>query len=132
MDTAIPLGIIVNELVSNCIKHAFPYCNRGEIQIKFSREENGECIKCIDEDCESTSFALTVSDNGIGIPKNVDIEDIDSLGLQLVISLVDQLDGELELKRDNGTEFIIRFTVPEKMNRLLPFLKNRKQVGIED
>jgi two-component sensor histidine kinase len=60
---------------------------------------------------------LTVSDNGIGIPENINIKDLDTLGMQLVISLVDQLDGELELKRDNGTEFIIRFTVEEKDNQ---------------
>ena len=66
------------------------------------------------EDCKSTSFTLTVSDNGVGIPENLDIEDLDSLGMQLVTSLVDQLDGELELKRNNGTEFTMRFTVTEK------------------
>ncbi len=67
-------------------------------------------------DFKSTSFTLTVSDNGIGIPEHLDIEDLDSLGLQLVTSLVDQLDGELELKRNYGTEFTIRFTVTEKDN----------------
>jgi len=60
---------------------------------------------------------LTVSDNGLGIPENLDIEELDSLGLQLVTSLVDQLDGQLEMKRDNGTEFTIRFTVTEKDNQ---------------
>ena len=59
-------------------------------------------------------YVLTVSDNGVGIPEDLDIEDLDSLGLQLVTSLVDQLDGELELKRNNGTEFTIRFTVTEE------------------
>ena len=54
---------------------------------------------------------MSVSDNGIGFPENLDIEDLDSLGLQLVTTLVEQLDGELELKRDNGTEFIIRFAI---------------------
>ena len=73
------------------------------IQIKLRREES--------EDCESASFILTVSDNGIGIPENLEIEDLDSLGMQLVTTLVDQLDGELELKRNNGTEFTMRFTV---------------------
>ena len=57
------------------------------------------------KDCKSTSFTLTVSDDGVGIPESLDIEDLDSLGIQLVTSLVDQLDGELELKRNNGTEF---------------------------
>jgi PAS domain S-box-containing protein len=115
MDTAIPLGIIVNELVTNSLKHAFTGRNEGEIKVELGREENGECIKCINEDCSST-FILTVSDNGIGIPDDLEIEDLDSLGMQLVTSLVDQLDGELELKRDNGTEFIIKFMVTENNN----------------
>ena len=59
MDTGIPLGIIVNELVSNSLKHAFPGTDRGEIQIKLHREEK--------EDCENVSFILTVSDNGVGL-----------------------------------------------------------------
>jgi two-component sensor histidine kinase len=106
MDTAVPLGMIVNELVSNSLKHAFPGRDKGETRIKLSREDREE----------SALFTLTISDNGVGIPENLDIEDLDSLGLQLVTSLVDQLDGKLELKRDNGTEFIIRFAVIEKSN----------------
>jgi two-component sensor histidine kinase len=97
MDTAVPLGIIVNEIVSNSFKHAFPGRDKGEIQIKLCREKSFES-----EDCKSTTFVLTVSDNGIGIPEDLVIEDLDSLGMKLVTTLVDQLDGELELKRDNG------------------------------
>jgi two-component sensor histidine kinase len=118
MDAAVPLGIIVNELLSNSLKHAFPCRDKGEIQIKLCREKIEECINSIEENenevCKCASFILIVSDNGIGIPENLDLEDLDSLGLQLVVSLVDQLDGELELKRNNGTEFTIRFTVTEK------------------
>jgi two-component sensor histidine kinase len=113
MDTAVPLGIIVNELVSNALKHAFNGRDNGEIQIKLRREE-GECKK---EDNKNTNFTLTISDNGVGIPQNLEIEDLCSLGLQLITTLVDQLDGDLELKRDNGTEFIIRFIVSEKDDR---------------
>ena len=61
-----------------------------------------------------TNFILTVSDNGVGMPESFNSEKSDTLGLQLVTILVDQLDGELELKRDPGTEFVIRFTVAEK------------------
>jgi two-component sensor histidine kinase len=57
---------------------------------------------------------LKVSDDGIGIPKSIDLENPNSLGMQLVTILVDQLDGELKLKRDNETEFTIRFIVTEK------------------
>jgi PAS domain S-box-containing protein len=106
MDIAVPLGIIVNELVSNSLKHAFTGRTEGKIQIKFQREKS--------ENDKSTIYTMTVSDNGVGIPENINIEKLDSLGMQLVTSLVDQLDGEFELKRNNGTEFIIRFTVKER------------------
>jgi PAS domain S-box-containing protein len=114
VDAAVPLGMIVNELISNSLKHAFPDRKRGEIRIKLSREKNEECMKSIAEDCKSTNFILVVSDDGVGIPENLDIENLDSLGFQLVTSLVDQLDGEFELKRKNGTEFTMRFIVTEK------------------
>jgi PAS domain S-box-containing protein len=111
MDTAVPLGIIINELISNSLKHAFVDSDNGEIQIKLNREEN----ECKNEDC-NPAYVLSVADNGVGIPEDFDIEDIDSLGLQLVTTLVDQLDGELELRRDNGTKFTIRFMVTEINN----------------
>ncbi|MDY9926681.1 PocR ligand-binding domain-containing protein [Methanosarcina sp.] len=111
MDTGVPLGIIVNELISNSLKHAFPGKDSGEIRIELRREENGKHKK---EGYKVTSFILTVSDNGIGIPENLNIEYVDSLGMQLINALIDQLDGELELKRNNGTEFTIKFTVTEK------------------
>jgi two-component sensor histidine kinase/antitoxin component of RelBE/YafQ-DinJ toxin-antitoxin module len=123
MDTAIPLGIIVNELISNSLKHAFPDRDKGKIQIKFCCEKKLECINCIEEskneNCNSTSFTLTVSDDGVGVPENLKIEDIESLGLQLVIFLIDQLDGELELKRNNGTQYTMRFTEAKKCQRQL-------------
>jgi PAS domain S-box len=117
MDIAVPLGMIVNELVNNSLKYAFLDKKEGRIQIKLSREEDGECITNVNEDC--TTFVLNVSDNGGGIPESLDLEDVNSLGIQLVTSLVDQLDGELELKRNNGTEFIIRFTAIERNNQIL-------------
>lgn len=67
----------------------------------------------------NTNFILSVSDNGVGIPENFDIKNLDSLGLRLVTSLVEQLGGELELKRNSGTELIIRFTVIEKRTKIL-------------
>jgi PAS domain S-box-containing protein len=112
IDIAIPLGIIVNELVSNSFKYAFQGSEKGEIRIILNRDENGEC----GGKCRNTNFTLTISDDGIGIPDNLDIKNLDSLGLQLVTSLVDQLDGEFELKKNNGTEFKIKFTVTEMNN----------------
>ncbi len=82
-----------------------------------------ECIIRLEENknenCNSTRFSLTVSDDGIGIPKNLEIEDIENLGLQLVTFLIHQLDGELELKMNNGTEFNMRFTLIDKLKHEL-------------
>ena len=112
MDTAVPLGIIVNELVSNSLKHAFPNRYEGEIRIKLCREEkNNETHKSL--------FSLTISDNGKGIPENIEFGSVESLGLQLVSILVDQLDGKLELKREHGTEFRITFNVSRKIALLI-------------
>ncbi|AKB39765.1 sensory transduction histidine kinase [Methanosarcina mazei WWM610] len=115
MDTAIPLGIIVNELVSNSLKYAFSGRDYGEIQIKLYREDSAEHEnkeqRVIKESYGGTNVILIVSDNGIGIPEDFNLEDSSSLGLQLVKILVDQLEGQIELNRDSGTEFTIRFTV---------------------
>ena len=107
MDIAIPLGIIVNELVSNSLKHAFTEEEEGEIRIKLCREEKGN-------EMHKSFFSLTISDNGKGIPENIKLESLESLGLQLVNILVDQLDGKIELKRTHGTEFRITFKVTER------------------
>jgi two-component sensor histidine kinase len=104
MDTAVPLGIIVNELVSNSLKHAFTEKQEGEIRIRLCRKEK-------DSELHKSIFCLTISDNGKGIPENIELENVESLGLQLVSTLVDQLDGEIELKRAQGTEFRITFNV---------------------
>jgi two-component sensor histidine kinase len=77
IDTAIPLGLIVNELVTNNVKHAFPQ-SEGTITIK---------LKSLNEQME-----LTIADNGIGLPKGMDIENTKTLGLKLVKSLVNQLE----------------------------------------
>jgi two-component sensor histidine kinase len=115
VDIAVPLGIITNELVSNSLKHAFPEQKKGKIQIGLYEEgkisgrfENSEC-----KETEGTKLVLTVSDNGVGISESIDLKNPDTLGLQLVSVLVDQLDGELEFKRINGTEFITRVTIAE-------------------
>jgi PAS domain S-box-containing protein len=108
MDTAVPLGIIVNELISNSLKHAFTEKKEGEIGIQLRRYE--ETVNGI----HKSDFCLTVSDNGKGIPEGLKLESVESLGMQLVNTLVNQLDGELKLKRNKGTEFTVRFKVIEK------------------
>ncbi|MBI4682149.1 MAG: HAMP domain-containing protein [Nitrospirae bacterium] len=101
IDTAIPCGLIINELVSNSLKYAFPEGKNGEINIildKTSADDN------------DNFYNLTVSDNGIGIPGDLDIRRLKSLGLQLVITLVEhQLKGGMQLDRSKGTLFDIHF-----------------------
>jgi PAS domain S-box-containing protein len=113
MDTAVPLSIIINELVSNSLKHAFANKDAGMIQIKLcrqkSQENKGNKAGNNSEYLKSTNFILKISDNGIGIPESFDLENPESLGMQLVTTLVDQLEGELELKRETGTEFTLQF-----------------------
>lgn len=109
-DTSIPLGLIINELITNSFKYAFSGRDEGEIRVNLHRENR---IEYTNEGCKSRQYVLSVSDDGVGIPEDLEIKDLDSLGLQLVTTLVEQLDGKLELKRDNGTEFIIKFSVAE-------------------
>ena len=119
MDTAVPLGIIINELVSNSLKHAFPQGRNGEIRIKLCRaEEKGE-NKSISNSTnnigakssidKSIQYSLVVSDNGLGFPENLDFRNTGSLGLQLVNILVEQLEGTIELQKGAETTFKILF-----------------------
>ncbi len=99
LDVAIPCGLILNELVSNCLKHAFPAGQAGEISIEFRSDY-------------PRHFVLIVGDNGVGLPAEVDIHHTDTLGLQLVSTLIHQLDGRIELDRHRGTTFTIAFGEP--------------------
>ncbi|MPM66438.1 putative sensor histidine kinase pdtaS [bioreactor metagenome] len=115
MDAAVPLGIIINELISNSLKHAFPAGSEGEINISLHRTETlaTELEEFnLNQDCrekENFKYILRVADNGRGIQEEIEIGDADSLGLQLVNILVDQIDGCIELERDYGTDFRIWF-----------------------
>ena len=95
-NTAIPCGLIINELFSNSLKHAFPDDRKGEIKITMYERKDDE-------------FTLIVSDTGIGFPEDVDFRNAGSMGMQLVTSLVAQLDGTIELDRGNGTSFKMKF-----------------------
>ncbi len=94
IDEAVPCGLILNELVSNALKHAFPDGRRGEIWIGLS--ENG-----------ARQVTLTVGDDGVGLPRGLDFRATESLGLQLVTTLMGQLGGEISLAGGRGTEFKI-------------------------
>lgn len=98
VEAAIPCGLIINELVSNSLKYAFPAKRKGKIDIKIYEDTNNRMV-------------LIVQDNGVGIPENFDIETTTSLGLTLVQELVEQLEGTIELERNHGTKFRITFPV---------------------
>jgi two-component sensor histidine kinase len=97
VDTAIPCGLIINELVSNSLKHAFPQRGEGEILIEL-------------RSFPDKKYVLTIQDNGIGFPLDLDYRNTESLGLQIVTALTRQLDGTMELARASGTRFQITFT----------------------
>ncbi len=104
LDTAIPCGLIIIELLSNALKYAFPADRGGdrEIFIGLSSEAGGR-------------YGLTVSDNGVGLPEEVEIPRLPSLGLRLVDDLARyQLDGELNFSREKGTRVYVRFKEKEK------------------
>ncbi len=95
LDQAIPCGLIVNELVSNALKYAFPNNQSGEITMKLN-EVKGK-------------INLLVADNGVGLPDDLDVKNSESLGLQLVYTLADQLDADINVSAENGTEYLITF-----------------------
>lgn len=96
LNTAIPCGLILNELISNSLKYAFEGRPAGKIEIKLISE--------------SEKISLSLADDGIGIPENIKIDKTDTLGLQLVSTLVEQIEGKLHLEQKNGTKFIISFS----------------------
>ena len=96
VDTAIPCALLVNELLSNALHHAFPGGRRGTISIVLHSSSDGKLI-------------LTIGDNGIGLPGGLDYRNSDTLGLQLVATLVHQLKAEVELDTDAGAKFTITF-----------------------
>ncbi|MFV1977321.1 MAG: sensor histidine kinase [Candidatus Scalindua sp.] len=97
IDTAIPWGLIINELMSNSLKYAFPDNRVGEIRVVLRSTDVG-------------GIELRISDNGIGLPRDFNLRSTRSLGLKLVSKLTEnELKGEVGLKTENGTEFIIKF-----------------------
>jgi two-component sensor histidine kinase len=93
---AIPCGLIINELISNCLKYAFTGSRQGTISVSLQRDDENK-------------YLLGVSDDGVGFPKDIDFRKTKSLGLRLVCNLTQQLDGEVEMYRNHGTRFEIIF-----------------------
>jgi two-component sensor histidine kinase len=104
METAIPCGLIISEIVSNSLKYAFPNEMYGEILVSLKSVEDG--------------YELIISDNGIGLADEFDIDNNKSLGLILVKSLTEQIDGEITITRNHGTEFKINFKEQKYKERI--------------
>jgi PAS domain S-box-containing protein len=96
INQAIPCGLILNELVSNAFKYAFVGRNSGKLEVVMHPQGRKD-------------YRLEVSDNGIGLPPEVDLNNLRTLGLQIVVDLVKQLEGRLEVDREEGTSFAIIF-----------------------
>ena len=98
IDTAVPCGLIINELVSNSLKHAFDgRTGDGHIKVVFHATEDGK------------TYRFSVSDDGNGIPEDLDIKNASSMGLEIVRILTEQLDGHWSCNGRDGTEFVIEF-----------------------
>ena len=95
VETSIPLGLILNELLTNSLKHAFPEGAGGMIKVELKKHNGG--------------YKLSVSDNGKGFPQDIDYRNTDTLGMLIVNSLTDQIDGEIYLDRNKGTKFTVMF-----------------------
>lgn len=96
VDQAVPCGLIMNELVSNSLKHAFPGYKGGTIKIHLR---------------DGSTNQIIIEDDGVGMPENFCLTQVQSMGMQLVAALVDQLDGTITLDRSGGTRFTITFSV---------------------
>ena len=95
LDQSIPCGLIINELISNSLKYAFKGKKRGIITVEIKQKAD--------------NIVMSISDNGAGLPKKIDFRNTDSLGLQLVVTLTEQIDGTISLDNKKGTKFTIRF-----------------------
>lgn len=107
IDVAIPCGLIINELVTNSLKHAFPWIKNITDESINKDAENGKIYVKFHHYNEK--MVLTVADNGIGLPENIDFLNTETTGFRLVNKLVKQLSGEIKINRNEGTEFKIIF-----------------------
>jgi two-component sensor histidine kinase len=99
---AVPLGLILNEAISNAIKYAFPEKINGEVQILLKR-------------IADNTYQLCIGDNGIGLPENFDPGSTASLGMSLMLGLSQQLDGTFDMENDNGLKIKITFNKHQQL-----------------
>jgi len=104
LEQAIPVGLIINELVSNSLKYAFPNGESGQVEIEFLALEEGR-------------LSLFVSDDGVGLSESIDLKQLSSLGLQLVHDLAHQLAGSVKILRGHGTQYCITFPIHESKQK---------------
>ncbi|BAZ33370.1 two-component sensor histidine kinase [Cylindrospermum sp. NIES-4074] len=105
VETAISCGLIINELISNALKYAFPGDRQGKIQVRFCQE-----CKSLESGQRQCTWILKIQDNGIGLPEDYDTKKAKTLGLTLVQGLVKQLRGTIQINSQEGTEFKIIFS----------------------
>jgi len=96
INQAIPCGLLINELITNSIKHAFPDGESGTVDVHMHKRPEGQ-------------FSLTVQDSGVGLPDGIDLNYTETLGMQLISGLISQLNGKIKLHREKGTKYTIEF-----------------------
>jgi PAS domain S-box-containing protein len=99
INKAVPVGLIVNELITNSLKHGFPWGGKGTIWVTLKRVAENQA-------------RLQVKDDGVGIPEGFDLKKAQSMGLIIINTLVGQIDGEIEIRREAGTDVRITFPLP--------------------
>jgi len=102
MGLAVPLGLILNELLTNCYKYAF----------EGQQNDHKKVFVGFSEILPSEEYELVVADNGIGLAKHAELKNSNAFGMQLIQGLVTQLNGNLEIFREQGTKFVIRVKSP--------------------
>ena len=105
-DSAIPCGLVINEIITNSLTYAFPNNREGEIRIDLCSKDDGE-------------IELRIADNGIGMPEDFDPGNTDTLGLKIITLLIEkQLRGKVELNLENGVEYLIKFKESNRPKRI--------------
>ena len=97
INKAIPCALLLNEIITNALKHAFPEAQPGKLGIVFEKKPEGK-------------YSLQVKDNGIGLPLEINLAKPETLGLQLITDLAFQLGGELKIYRNGGTTYELTFS----------------------